>query len=128
MKIVKRNCDSAEIELRGDYIHVQFKDMSIIDEDEAKIVADHIVDLCDKKALPFITNGLGITIRMNNSARNFFAQYKPLLDVRKGQALLVNNMPSKLLAGFYIKYHKPADPTKIFTNFDEALKWIRSLN
>ena len=119
-------CDSAEIELKDDYLHVRFRDMSIINAEEAKIVADHIVDICDGKPYPFITNGLGITIRMNNDARNLFAEYSPLLKVRKSQALVVNNTPSKLLAKFFMKYHKKTNPTKIFTDFDEALTWVRS--
>ena len=122
-----RTCDSAEIELKEDYLHIQFTDMSIIDLEEAKVVVNHIVELCDNKSYPFLTNGLGITIRMNNEARDYFASHKPLLKVRKAQALVVNNMPSKLLAGFYIKYHKPADPTKIFTKTEDALEWLRSV-
>ena len=122
-----RTCDSAEIELIDGYIHVQFRDMSIIDLEESKKVANHVIDLCNGTAHPFITNGLGITIRMNNDARDFFATYPPLVRVRKAQAILVNNMPSKLLANFFIKYHKPVNPTKIFTDFDEALAWIRSI-
>ena len=102
--------------------------MSIINAEEAKIVADHIVEICDGTPYPFITNGLGITIRMNNEARNLFAEYSPLLKVRKSQALIVNNTPSKLLANFFIKYHKQSNPTKIFTNFDEAVEWIRTVN
>jgi hypothetical protein len=127
MSKFSRVCDSAEIELKEDYVHIQFRDMSIIGLEESKKVADLIIELCAGTPYPFITNGLGITIRMNNEARDFFASYPPLTKVRKAQALLVNNMPSKLLANFFIKYHKPVNPTKIFTDFDEALKWIRSL-
>lgn len=123
----RRVCDSAEIELIDGYIHVRFKDLSIIDLEEAKKVSNLIIELCKGTPYPFITNGLGITIRMNNDARDFFATFPPLTKVRKAQALLVNNMPSKLLANFFIKYHKPVNPTKIFTDMDSALKWIKSL-
>lgn len=122
-----KSSNSALIELEDDFIHIRFTDMSIIGLDEAKQVADDIIELCDGTPYPFITNGLGITIRMNKNARDFFASYEPLVKVRKSQALLVNNTPSKLLANFFIKYHKPVNPTKIFTKYDEALKWIKSL-
>jgi len=120
--------ESAEVELKEDYLHIRFRDMSVIDAEEAKIVADNIVELCDGTPYPFLTNGLGITIRLNNEARNLFAAYPPLIKVRKAQALVVSNTPSKLLANFFIKYHEPINPTKIFTNFDDALEWLRSLN
>lgn len=122
-----KSSNSALVELEDNYIHIRFNDMSIIGIDEAKQVADDIIELCDGTPYPFITNGLGITIRMNKNARDFFASYEPLVKVRKSQALLVNNTPSKLLANFFIKYHKPVNPTKIFTKYDEALKWIKSL-
>lgn len=124
---MNKTSDHAEVELKDGYIHILFKDMSVIGEEEAKIVAEDIIELCDGVAYPFITNGLGITIRMNKEGRDLFATYRPLIKVRKGQAIIVNNTPSRLLANFYIKYHKPINPTKIFTKFDEALEWTKSL-
>ena len=123
-----RTSNSAEVELKNGFLHVQFTDMSNVDLEEAKIIANNIIDLCDGTPYPFITNGLGITIRMDNAARDLFASYPPLIEVRKAQALLVNNMPSKLLANFFIKYHKPLNPTKIFTNYDEAVEWLEELD
>ena len=64
---------------------------------------------------------------MNNDARNLFAVYPPLIKVRKAQALVVSNLPSKLLANFFIKYHKPVNPTKIFSDYDEALNWLKEI-
>lgn len=125
--VLRKSSDHAEVELKDGYIHILFKDMSVIREEEAKIVADDIIELCDGVPHPFITNGLGITIRMDKSARDYFASYRPLIKVRTGQAILVNNTPSKLLAKFYMKYHKPVNPTKIFTKFDDAIAWIREL-
>jgi hypothetical protein len=122
-----KSSNSALIELEDNFIHIRFNDMSIIGLDEAKQVADDIIELCNGTAYPFITNGLGITIRMNKNARDFFASYEPLVKIRRGQAILVNNTPSKLLANFFIKYHKPANPTKIFTKMDDALIWIKTL-
>ena len=124
---MNKTSDHAEVELKDGYIHILFKDMSVIGEEEAKIVAEDIIELCDGVPYPFITNGLGITIRMNKEGRDLFATYRPLIKVRKGQAIIVNNTPSRLLANFYIKYHKPINPTKIFTKFDEALEWTKSL-
>lgn len=124
---MNKTSDHAFVELKDGYVHILFKDLSVIGEEEAKIVADDIVELCDGVPHPFITNGLGITIRMNKEGRDLFATYRPLVKVRKGQAIIVNNTPSKLLANFYIKYHKPINPTKIFTKFDEALEWTKNL-
>jgi hypothetical protein len=128
--MIKNSVESnnALVELNDGYIHIRFTDMSIIGLEEAMDISEHIIALCDGKKYPFITNGLGITIRMDQDARNHFATYKPLVKVRKAQAIIVNNIPSKLLANFYIKFHKPSDPTKIFTKFDDAVDWIRTFS
>lgn len=128
--MIKNSLESnnALVELSDGYIQVRFTDLSIIGIEEARDISEHIIALCDGKKYPFITNGLGITIRMDKEARNHFATYKPLVKVRKAQAIIVNNIPSKLLANFYIKFHKPSDPTKIFTKFDDAVDWIRTFS
>jgi hypothetical protein len=42
-------------------------------------------------------------------------------------ALVVKSLSQKILANFYLKFNKPAKPTKIFNNEPEALKWLFSL-
>lgn len=42
-------------------------------------------------------------------------------------AVIVTNLPHRLLADFYLKVQRPSIPTKFFKGFDEALEWLRSL-
>ena len=113
--------------MRNDYLYIRFKDESIVDLAEAKIHAKHCVDLCEGKRTPFVIDGLNVTTNMDDEARQFFADYKPMVNIRKAQAVLVNLMQSKLLTNFFIKYHKPENPIKVFDNLEDALDWIKSL-
>ena len=123
-KIVHTNV--AHIQLIDDYLLTEFDDMCTIDVDEAKEMTKLTLKLCEGKPYPFITSMLGITVNINSDARDFFANNEDINSIRTMQAIIVNNTPSKLVANFFIKYHKPAVKTKLFTNFDEALKWVRS--
>ncbi len=42
-------------------------------------------------------------------------------------ALVVKSLSQKILANFYLKFNKPAKPTRIFTNEKEAADWLLSL-
>jgi hypothetical protein len=41
------------------------------------------------------------------------------------QAILVKNLANQLIGNFYIKFQNPRVPNKLFTDEDEALKWLR---
>ncbi len=123
----KRECKSASFEMREGYLYIKFKDESIVDLSEAKIHEKHCLDLCKGKKVPFVIDGLNVTTDMDDEARQFFAESKPIVKVRKAQAVMVNLMQSKLLTNFFIKYHKPENPIKVFDNLKDALDWIKSL-
>jgi len=40
-------------------------------------------------------------------------------------AIVINSLPQKILADFYIRYNKPVKPTRIFNLVDRALNWIK---
>lgn len=68
-----------------------------------------------------------IDVRKNTSAppetRTFMANYNP--PKRKATALITNFiLAAQLVANFYIKFHKPKTPTKIFSDNEEAIKWL----
>lgn len=113
--------------MRKGYLYIRFKDESIVDLAEAKIHAKHCIDLCKGQETPFVIDGLGVTTDLDDEARQFFAEFKPLVNIRKAQAILVNLMQTILLANFFIKYHKPENPIQVFDNLEDALDWIRSL-
>lgn len=120
-----RECDSATFELRDEYLYIKYKSNSIVDLPEAKIQSKHIIDLCQGKEMPFLIDFLDVSARIDDESRHFFANDGPHIHLRKAQAIVVNNMQSKLLVNFYIKHHKPKNPTKLFDNLKDALAWIK---
>jgi hypothetical protein len=41
------------------------------------------------------------------------------------QAILVDSLANRLVGNFIIKFHRPASPTKLFSDYDKALEWLR---
>lgn len=46
---------------------------------------------------------------------------------KMGEAIVLNSIGIRILANFYLNVFKPEVPTKIFTNFEEARKWLRKI-
>ena len=42
-------------------------------------------------------------------------------------AFVIQSMAQKMIGNFYLTFHKPVKPTKLFNNVDDALKWLNSL-
>jgi hypothetical protein len=119
--------DIVEIELRGEYLYIRYVDLCVLNKEGAEEVADKVVEICDGIRYPILTNLLGITINVSSDAKIVFATYPPLVKVRKAQAILVDNTPSRLLANFFLKFHRPSNPSKVFDNIEIALNWFKSL-
>lgn len=51
----------------------------------------------------------------------------PIRSYTKADAIVINSLPLKMLADFYLKFDKPVNPTRIFNSIDKALDWINKL-
>jgi len=64
---------------------------------------------------------------MTPDARAYFATNQQITGIRKGQAIVFNNLHTRLLVNFYVKFNKPVNPVKIFSDFNKAEKWVKEL-
>lgn len=76
----------------------------------------------DKKfAILFDANHRG---HITPEAREQFA-CKEYTDVRIGAAIVTNSLANKIIGNFFIKFNKPATPTRIFSDQHAAVIWLR---
>ncbi len=40
--------------------------------------------------------------------------------------IVINSLPQKILADFYIRFNNPVKPTKVFMSMDKAYEWIEA--
>ena len=60
---------------------------------------------------------------IDSKTRNYAAeQYRPHV---AASAIVVESRMSSYFANLYLKFSKPKIPTRLFTNIDEAEKWLK---
>lgn len=58
--------------------------------------------------------------------QKFYAEHESV-KYRYADAFIVNSLPMRILVNFYIRFHKPKIPTKLFNNMEAAKIWIEQL-
>lgn len=61
---------------------------------------------------------------MTKRARDFAAS-KETNEFNIARAIVTNSLANRLLINFFITFHKPQTPVKMFSSEEEALKWLR---
>jgi len=58
-------------------------------------------------------------------AREFMSKHNP--SKRIATAILTNNnLATNIIGNFYLKVHKPKNPTKLFSNETDAIEWLKT--
>ena len=104
-----------------------FKDNVNFELEDALEVDEFTYDFTEGGNFVTLVDARNIRSSITHEARDFFAKDGKSSPFRKGQAIVVNNLHIKLLANFYMKFHKPEDPVKIFRDYNKAEKWIREI-
>lgn len=42
----------------------------------------------------------------------------------KADAFVITSLPQKIIGNFFLKFHKPEVPTKLFVEEEKAIKWL----
>jgi len=103
------------------------KDKVDIELNDAIEIDDISYDLVEGKPFVTLVDVRNVRSNMSHDAREHFATNKKITDIRKAQSIVVNNLHTKILANFYMKFHKPANPVKIFSDYNKAEKWVRKI-
>jgi hypothetical protein len=94
-----------------------------IDLAEAKLHIEAAHTLTAGKRMPVLIDARNY-VSMTKEAREYFSKNEIVEGKRIAEALLVNNLASKLMAKAYTVFNKPDNPHKIFTSENEAVKWL----
>lgn len=124
MKEVKIERDKAIItRLEDGIIKVEVRDN--IEFNEADLDDNYRIylDIKTQERVPFLVI-FGLNSFAQSATRLKFAD-KKRARIKLKEALVLTSLAHRLIAQFYINYHKPNHPTKIFSNERDALIWLR---
>jgi len=64
---------------------------------------------------------------ISKKARDYFANERTA-SIQRATALLIGSAVSRTIGNFFLGLNKPITPTKLFTDPQEAIKWLRTFS
>ncbi len=129
MKELEKKTEEKSIEtpyivmsLQEGILYFTYKEIDNMDLDLAKTCVKDRLDFTKDKSYPCLVDFVKLK-KTSKEARDYFA-----LEGNKGitaNAILVNSSAYKMMANFYIMVNKPQNPTKLFTDKNLALDWLK---
>ena len=65
----------------------------------------------------------GLTLDVTEEAMTYVARFQS--ERWKAFAIVVRSISERILANYFIRFKKPVRPTKVFTNPERAVEWLR---
>lgn len=118
------NNDIVNIYFQEGVIFASYKPKLAIDLEIAKKTSQYRKQISERRGpMPVLADirNLG---KVSDEAREWLAT-KEANDMIPAMAILTNNPIQNLLANFYLMFSKPPMPTKLFTDKDKALRWLK---
>lgn len=116
--------NSANISLDRDRVLlIKFKSGADVDIEETKKIMNLSAEMVDKKRFYVLVDARDIFVSVDHKSRKYMAEH----EVNKyniAQAMVVNNMPVRMIANFYLRFYKHAYPMKVFKNINKARAWL----
>ncbi|MEO6304528.1 MAG: hypothetical protein ABIP51_15315 [Bacteroidia bacterium] len=118
--------DYAKVQLfESKVIRIEIFGNIIIGKNEAKAMNDSIGILSEGKESLILLVADEVT-QFDREANEFSASAEGL-KYTIADAFVVKGLAQKILANFYLKFNKPAKPSRIFNSEKAALEWLFSL-
>lgn len=96
-------------------------ELSINDIMEHREIVDHMVN-GHAYCILVIT---GERTRATEEGRAYAAKNLPA--GRLAEAIIVRSLPVRIMGNFYLKFHKPGIPTRLFDDEETAMKWLHEM-
>ena len=90
---------------------------------EAKLAIQSIIKITKGEKKPVLVDTRQIK-SMTHKSRQYLAGQETA-DALRAVALLINSPISKIIGNFFVNFSKPLVPTKLFTDENEALAWLK---
>ena len=103
---------------------VKFKNDVEVGLDEMIRLVDVSLELVAGTPFYLLVDARNILANMDHDARDYITNHQVYSDLNIAQAIIVNNMPIKILANFYTKFYPQANPVRVFGELDKGRGWL----
>ena len=117
--------EKIKFSLRPDNIvSIECRPNSSMSLEDGKVSTKVVGNLVNGHPLPLLCD-LTNVVKMSQECRKHFAGPEHARVFSKC-ALIVTSPLSKIIGNFFLGANKPLKPTRLFTNVDEGLKWLKN--
>ena len=89
-----------------------------------KLVSTAIGEMTEGKKVPMLVE-YQVVILPTLESREYWAQEESS-PYTLAEAFVMRWLPMKLIGNFYLNFNKPPRPTRIFSDRDEAVEWLKT--
>jgi hypothetical protein len=123
-----KELDYPEVNLRlmsNNLVYVLLKDNCNFDIPLQMRLLDYYREITNNTLMPFLFL-VGENVSITKEARDNAVKIEDQ-SMLAASAVVVDSLPYKLIANFYLKFNKPKRPYKVFSKQEEAINWLLSL-
>lgn len=122
MKNVLFANNEVTIEFENGIVIGTFK-VEFCDLETVRRIVEYRLNATERKSYPLIGNIVSIK-KITKEARDFLASKEGCEGITVF-AILINSPIGSMIGNFWLRINKPLVPTRIFTNEEEAKKWLK---
>jgi hypothetical protein len=120
----KIDLESAKISLdKNRILLIKFKNDADVGIEKAKEIMSFSSVMVGEKQFYVLVDAKDVFVSVDHKSRKYMAEHE-INKYNIAQAMVVNNMPVRIIANFYLNFYKHAYPMKVFTDTIEARKWL----
>lgn len=116
------NCATIEVCEEG-IVFVRIKNKSEIELEESKRMQSKTLELTNGKKFVALVDGRAEVVVSKESRE--WGSTKEAHTNLVAQAIVVNSLANRMVGNFIIKFHKPHAKTRLFSDEESALVWLR---
>ena len=109
----------------NDIVYVTFKDDCTLDIPLQMRLLDYYREITDGKLMHFLFMAAE-NVSISKEARDNAVKIEDQ-SMLGASAVVVDSLPYKLIANFYLKFNKPKRPYKVFGKEEDAIKWLKTI-
>lgn len=125
--MTKIDLDCCSIEaIDHNVILANYKDDHFVTLEDAYTIKESYEKLMPTGDIYTVINLKKQFLDISLTAQKYLARESPILKRIKATAIVLNNLPSRLIITFFIKRIKPIYPIEVFGSHKEAIAWLKT--
>ena len=124
--ILEIKCAKIDL-IAKDVIYIKYGMDCYVEIEDVKELDIKIRSYLNGKEIYAISDFSNQFVSFSKEAQQFMAKEASFIKQLLGSAIVINNLPTRLLVRFFMNFHKPNYSFEIFANLDDAKDWIVEL-